>query len=43
MQVVNRKELLDTLEDIANALDMKVRPYSATSSKHTYGHVHLCP
>lgn len=30
-QVVNRNELLDTLEDIAHALDMRVRPYSATS------------
>ena len=30
-QVVNRDELLNSLEDIATAFDMRVRPYSGTS------------
>ncbi|DBA71209.1 TPA: hypothetical protein ACH3X2_011604 [Trebouxia sp. C0005] len=30
--VVNRDELLNSLEDIATAFDMRVRPYSATSA-----------
>ncbi len=32
-QVVNRDELLNSLEDIATAFDMRVRPYSATSGQ----------
>ena len=31
MQVVNRDELLSSLDDIATAFDMRVRPYSATA------------
>ena len=32
-QVVNRDELLNSLEDIATAFDMRLRPYSATSGQ----------
>ena len=31
VQVTNRDELLNSLDDIATAFDMRVRPYSATS------------
>ena len=33
LQVMNRDELLNSLEDIATAFDMRVRPYSATSGQ----------
>lgn len=33
VKVMNRDELLNSLEDIAEAFDMRVRPYSATSGQ----------
>ena len=40
-KVMNRDELLNSLEDIAEAFDMRVRPYSATSGQSLFAVV-LC-
>lgn len=43
LKVMNRDELLKSLEDIAEAFDMRVRPYSATSGQALFLQTSLLP